>query len=241
MDLAKIRESERRSHIEMYSNEELYKEGSWLKKPIKAVLDLLPFFEDYKELHVLDLGSGVGRNSLAVARHFSQIPCRIECVDILDLAIEKLQDNAREYGVESSVRGIVAPIEDFSIEENKYDLILAVSALEHIDSKESFISKLQEINKGIRERGIVCLIINSEVRENDKETGEVLIPQFEVNLSTEEMETILHRNFEGWEVLKSSVREQQYDIPREDRISCLQTNVVTLIARKQKKNGALHE
>lgn len=36
--LESIRESERKSHIEMYSNEELYKEGSWLSKPIKTVL-----------------------------------------------------------------------------------------------------------------------------------------------------------------------------------------------------------
>lgn len=233
MDLTKIRESERKSHIEMYSNEELYKEGSWLRKPIKAVLDLFPLFEDYEELNVLDLGSGVGRNSLAIARHFTQIPCRVECVDILDLAIEKLGENAREYEVEESVYGIVSPIEDFPIEENKYDFILAVSALEHIDSKESFKQKLGEIKQGIREGGVACLIINSEVRENDKETGENLPPQFEVNLPTEEMQTLLNQTFDGLEVLKASVREQQYDIPREDRISHLQTNVVTLIARNK--------
>lgn len=232
MNLAKIRESERRSHIEMYSNEELYKEGSWLRKPIKAVLDLFPLFEDYKELNVLDLGSGVGRNSLAVARHFTQIPCRVECVDILDLAIEKLGDNAREYGVEASVYGIISPIEAFPVRENTYDLIMAVSALEHIDSKESFKQKLIEIRQGIREGGVVCLIINSDVKEKDKETGDILPPQFEVNLPTEEMQALLNQTFEGWEVLKSSVREQQYDIPREERISHLQINVVTLIARK---------
>ena len=232
MDLAKIRESERKSHIEMYSNEELYKEGSWLRKPIKAVLDLLPLFENYKELHVLDLGSGVGRNSLAIAQYFSKIPCRVECVDILDLAIEKLLDNAKEYGVETSVYGIVTPIENFVIKENDYDFILAVSALEHVDSKESLISKLKEINRGIRRNGIVCLIMNSEVSEKDKETGEVLEPQFEVNLSTKEMQEVLRQTFEGWEVLKDMVREQQYDVPREGKVSHLQTKVVTLIARK---------
>ena len=232
MDLAKIRESERKSHIEMYSNEELYKEGSWLRKPIKAVLDILPLFENYKELHVLDLGSGVGRNSLAIAQCFSKIPCRVECVDILDLAIEKLLDNAKEYGVETSVYGIVAPIENFVIKENDYDFILAVSALEHVDSKESLISKLKEINRGIRRNGIVCLIMNSEVSEKDKETGEVLEPQFEVNLPTKEMQEVLRQTFEGWEVLKDMVREQQYDVPREGKVSHLQTKVVTLIARK---------
>jgi len=231
-NLAKIRESERKSHIEMYSNEELYKEGSWLKKPIKAVLDLLPFFEDYEELNALDLGCGVGRNSIAIARAYPNIPCRVECVDILELAIEKLTDNAKEYGVEKSVRGIVAPIEEFSIKENTYDLILAVSALEHIDSRESFGYKLREIRDGIRKGGIVCLIINSEVKEKDKETGEELLPQFEVNLQAEELQGLLHTTFAGWEILKNTVKEQQYDIPRDGITSDLKTKVVTLIARK---------
>ena len=231
-NLEKIRESERKSHIEMYSNEALYKEGSWLKKPIKAVLDLLSYFENYEELNALDLGCGVGRNSIAVARAYQNIPCMVECVDILELAIEKLVDNAKEYGVEKSVRGIVAPIEEFPIETNKFDLILAVSALEHIDSKESFISKLAEIKEGIRKNGIACLIINSEVRENDKETGEDLLPQFEVNLPTEEMQELLLTTFEGWEILKNTVNKQQYDIPREGRISDLQTRVVTLIVKR---------
>lgn len=56
--LQQIRESERKSHIETYSNEAMYQEGSWLRKPIKTVLDVLPVFEGYEELTVLDLGCG---------------------------------------------------------------------------------------------------------------------------------------------------------------------------------------
>lgn len=230
--LNQIRESERKSHIEMYSNEKLYQEGSWLTKPIKTVLDIMPLFNEYKELNVLDLGSGIGRNSIAIAKHFKDIDCTVECVDILDLAIEKLEDYAKEHSVASSVKGIVKPIEDFVIEENKYDWIIAVSALEHIDTKESFIRKLYEISSGIRKNGVVCLVVNSNVREKDKNTGEPLPPQFEVNLGTEEMQEILKQVFSGWEVLKSTVQNQRYDIPREGRISDLRTSVVTLVARK---------
>lgn len=230
--LNQIRESERKSHIEMYSNEKLYQEGSWLTKPIKTVLDIMPLFNDYKELNVLDLGSGIGRNSIAIAKHFKEIDCTVECVDILDLAIEKLDDYAKEHGVASSVKGMVMPIEDFSIEENKYDWVMAVSALEHIDTKESFIRKLYEISRGIRKNGVVCLVVNSNVREKDKNNGEPLPPQFEVNLGTEEMQKILKQVFSGWEVIKSTVQNQRYDIPREGRISDLKTSVVTLVARK---------
>lgn len=57
--LKRIRESEK-SLIEMYSNDKLYKEECWLKKPIKTIVDLMPLFSEYQELNVLDLGCGVG-------------------------------------------------------------------------------------------------------------------------------------------------------------------------------------
>ena len=56
--------------------------------------------------------------------------------------------------------------------------------------------------------------------------------QFEVNLSTEELQKLLEEIFEGLTVMKSAVQEQQYDIPRNNRISDLSTKAVTLVARK---------
>ena len=232
MDIQSIRESERKSHEELYSGEELYKEGNWLNKPIRTVTDLFPVFDGYKEFRALDLGSGIGRNGIAIAKHFQNISCRVDCVDILELAIEKLLENAKRFGVEEYIRGMVCPIEEFEILPNTYDLILAVSALEHIDSKESFKKKLSEIRDGIKAQGVVCLVINSEVEERNKATGEVLFPQFEVNLPTEELQEILQKTFKDWEVIKSTVREQQYDIPREGCISELSTNVVTCVVRR---------
>ncbi len=232
MELNQIRESERKSHEKLYSCEELYQEGSWLNKPIKTVLDILPMFAAYKELRVLDIGSGVGRNSIAIAQRYKEKDCRIDCVDILELAIEKLLWNAEKHEVASAIYGIVSAIEDYKIKKETYDLVLAVSALEHIDSKESFLRKLIEIREGIKEKGVVCLVINSEVEEKNMETGVPLPPQFEVNLPTEELQALLKSSFHGWEILKTTVREQNYEIPREYGTSEIKTKVVTLVARK---------
>ncbi len=229
----KIREAEKASHIEIYSTAKLFESGSWLQKPVKTVLDILPLFEKYTELNVLDLGSGVGRNCIPIAQNFSDISCRIDCVDILDFAIEELKNNSVKYNVEKSINGIVSSIDDFDMEENHYDFILAVSALEHIDSEESFESKLKEIQAGTRKNGVICMIINSEVREKNKETGEILVPQFEVNLKTSELSEMLKNIFNGWEVLKQTVVSQRYDIPRENCTADLSTNVVTFVARKR--------
>ena len=231
--LKRIRESERKSHEEIYTDEKLYATDSWLKKPIKTVRDIVPLFAEYEKLRVLDLGCGVGRNSICVAECFKDKDCVVECVDLLEIAIEKLLENAEERGVAAGIRGVQKSIEEYAIEADSYDFIMAISALEHIDTEASFVTKLSEIRDGLREKGVVCLVVNSEVREQNAETGEAVDAQFEVNISTERMQGYLQEVFAGWSVLKSTVSAQEYDIPREGFVSRLSTNVVTFVGRKK--------
>ena len=185
--LETIRESERKSHTEIYTKEKLYETDSWLKKPIKTVQELLPLLSEKNKLRVLDLGCGVGRNSIYVAKEFADKDCRIDCVDLLPIAIEKLNEYAIDYGIAHSINGIVSAIEDYKISPGIYDLIMAVSALEHVDGEDSFYRKLQ-----------ACLSVS----------------------------------FDGWKVLKSSISDQEYEIPRGDTVSRLSTRVVTFLAQK---------
>lgn len=231
--LSQIRAAEKESHTEIYNEKELFSPGSWLAKPVKTVLDLLPLFENPAEFRALDLGCGVGRNSIPVAQRFGDIPCRVDCVDILDVAIEKLAENARRFGVGHAIHGVVSPIEDYPIEPGRYDLILAVSALEHVASEGAFVAKLEQIRDGLRPGGVACLIINSGVREQDKATGRGLAPQFEVNLPTRELRRILEQTFGGWEIIKYTVNHQNYEIPRAGGTAQLETDVVTCAARKK--------
>ena len=229
-----IRQAEAESHTQAYTNHSLFSPGSWLAKPVKTVLELLPLFEGYTQFTALDLGSGVGRNSIPVAQHFSGIPCRVDCVDILELAITKLNENAQQYGAENSIRGIVSAIDDYEITADSYDLVMAISALEHIASQSAFEKKLAEIRDGLRHGGIACLIVNSGVIEHDKATGQELLPQFEVNLPTSQMQDLLEKTFAGWQVIKHTIVHQKYDIPRGNCIANLETDVVTYVVRKDK-------
>ncbi|MBR1972466.1 MAG: class I SAM-dependent methyltransferase [Oscillospiraceae bacterium] len=231
-NILQIRESERKSHIAVYSSHRLYSPGSWLSKPVSTVLNLIPLFSDYKEIHVLDLGCGVGRNSIAVAKAFASISCQIDCVDILDTAIQMLAEYAKIHHVEEWIRGIVSSIEGFPIEKEHYDLILAVSALEHVDSLGSFLDILGQIRDGLRTGGVACLIINTDVVERRKSDGKLFPPQFEIVLQGEKLVRILGRYFNGCEILKQSVSHQNYDIPREYGVSEMDTNVVTYVIRK---------
>lgn len=230
--LSRIRESERKSHTAIYSNEELYHTDSWLSKPIKTVREVSELFSGYDRIRVLDLGAGVGRNSIFLAERLKGKDCVIDCVDLLEIAIDKLGQFAAEHGVRECINGTVKSIEKYSIEPGSYDLIMAVSALEHVDSKDSFITKLEEMKRGVRAGGIILLVVNSEVREINAETSEDLEPQFEVNLPTAEMQTILSEAFRGFRVIKKSVVAQEYDIPRENTTSRLSTNVITFVVSK---------
>ena len=227
-----IRQAEAASHTQAYTNHSLFSPGSWLAKPVKTVMDLLSLFEGYTDFRALDLGSGVGRNSIPVAQYFGGIPCRVDCVDILELAITKLNENAQQYGVENCIRGIVSSIDDYEIDADSYDFILAISALEHIASKSAFEKKLAEIRDGLRHGGIACLIVNSGVIEHDKATGQELPPQFEVNLPTRQMQDLLENTFAAWQIIKHTIVHQKYDIPRENGLADLETDVVTYVVRK---------
>ena len=230
--IRKIRQAEAVSHAEAYSNNELFSPGSWLAKPVKTVLELLPEFADYTEFHALDIGSGVGRNSIPVAEYFKDIRCRIDCIDILDLAIQKLNENARHFGVADAINGIVIPIDAYRIKAESYDLIMAVSALEHIESKDAFINKLTEIRDGLRAGGIGCFIVNTSVREHNKATGMSIDPQFEVNLQTEELQDEIENLFSDFKILKHTVVHQKYDIPRDNCVAALETDVVTYVVKR---------
>ena len=227
--LTEIRRAEARSHTAAYENLTLYAPGSWLSKPVKALEALLPLYAEKRGLRVLDLGSGVGRNAIACAKRLPE--STVECVDILPVAIEKLGENAEKLGVSGQITGITAPVDSFPVKCG-YDLILAASVLEHLDSKESAVGKMQEIASGIRPGGAVLVVMNTGVREWDAETGEVLPPQFEVNLPPEEVRKLLGRAFAGWEVLWDKCIHYEYQVPRDGRNALIHAEVVTFTARR---------
>lgn len=228
-----IRRAEAFSHTEAYTNLALFKSGSWLSKPVKSVMDLIPYFDSYSAFHGLDLGCGVGRNCIPVLRLLRKIPCRMDCVDILSLAIDKLRENAEKYDVLQAIQPIVSPVDTYPIKETEYDLILGISVLEHLDSPDTMVRKLVEIKDGLRPGGIACFVVNTAIKEHEKTTGHPMPVQFEINLQTDRMERILDEVFSGFETLKHSVIHYQYDTYRESGIVVLDTDVLTFAVRKR--------
>ena len=100
----------------------------------------MPFINGYDKLtSIRTQGCGIGRNCIYIAEKYKNINCTVECVDLLEVAIEKLRQNAKEHNVSSHIIGIVKSIEEYDISVNAFDFIMAISALEHIDTEQSFI------------------------------------------------------------------------------------------------------
>ena len=230
--IAQIRKAEAQSHTQIYTEAELFQKGSWLHRPVQAVMDVLPLFEEYTAFRGLDLGCGVGRNCIPIANHFNNIDCRIDCVDILPLAIEKLQENAAHYRVTSNIHGIISSIDNFEITPCTYDMILAISALEHVQSESVFTDKLYQIRDGLRANGVALLLINTNIQERDKYTGKELQPQFEVNWGRDSLTAVFDEVFSGWKCLRHTTVHQKYDIPRGNRIAELDTDVVVYTVQR---------
>ncbi|ASI83548.1 class I SAM-dependent methyltransferase [Bacillus thuringiensis] len=227
-----IRQEEKKYHDLCYEQYKLFEIGSWLYKPVKTVMDLMDHFEGQNNLQVLDLGSGVGRNSIPIAQKLRNTSGTVTCVDLLNSALTKLQTYSKEHDVFEVIKTEQAAIENYHIDSNAYDYIVAVSSLEHVKSEEDFKNVLHSMKKGTKNGGINCLIINSNIQEIDLKTNEELEALIEINLPTEEIIRLLKSIYKGWKEVKVEIKELAYNIVRDERHIQLKTNAITFVVQK---------
>ncbi|WNQ11969.1 class I SAM-dependent methyltransferase [Paenibacillus aurantius] len=237
--LAKIREAEKNYHEACYDNYRLFEAGSWLAKPVKTVMDTLKEFQNRPVLNILDLGCGVGRNSIPMAQALKGRTGQVVCVDLLDRALQKLEGYSREFGVKEYITTEHSDIGDYAIEEKGFDYIIAVSALEHVESEVKLIQVLDRMARGTREGGINCLIMSTQVEEVDKVTGEALDPYYELNLTTGYTRELLLSSYAGWDIRYTTVRSLQYEIERDGRAIYLKGDCLTYVFRKPEVNKSI--
>ncbi|WP_337100023.1 class I SAM-dependent methyltransferase [Paenibacillus sp. YIM B09110] len=231
----RIRDEEKKYHDACYEEHKLFEPGSWLHRPVQTVLEVLEQFKDYKQLNVLDLGAGIGRNSIPIAQSLVGRQGRVVCVDLLESAIAGLLENSKQFGVESYIDARLSDIEHFNIASSEYDFIVAVSALEHVSSEAVLADKLGEMVRGTKQGGIHCIIIGSNIQEHALYTNAELDPMFEVNISTERMLQLLDVQYASWDVQRRHVRTLVYDIDRNGIPVKLTTDCITFVARDKRE------
>jgi tellurite methyltransferase len=225
--LEKIRIKEKQYHDDCYENLILFQDGSWLHKPVKTILDLFELLDENNDLHLLDLGCGVGRNSIPLAKRLMKTGGKVVCVDLLQSAIRNLDNYGKQYDIIDRIETVISDISDFKILPNYYDYLFSVSTLEHLDSKVTFDRVLTRMIEGTREQGIHCLIINSNISETVIETGANIDPMFELLFDTEELLNKLKTLYKDWRVLKQTIKGYEIEIIRDGKQVLLKSDVVT--------------
>lgn len=233
--IEKIREEERKYHEACYDNYKLFEAGSWLHKPVRTVMDNLSLLEDRKNLSVLDLGCGVGRNSIPIAETLLNRNGKVVCIDLIESALSKLMSYSSQHGVEHFLEPVLSDIGDYNIPIHEFDYIVSVSALEHVNSEEVLVDVLGRMTLGTKSDGINCIIMSTNIKEIDALTGESLEPYLEINLNTDQAVQLLNEVYKGWEVLNKHVKPLEFLIERNGREILLRCDCFTFVAKKNGK------
>ena len=207
----KARDATKIYHNKLYTSKKLFQKGSsWLEKPNEEIIEIAKNnFYGKRNVRVLDLGAGVGRNAIPLAIIIGKLGGTITCVDYLDLAIDKLNKYAKEYNVNKYIKGIVSPIEAFIIEPKTYDYIIAHSVLTHTESKNKMFQIVKNMVEGTKNNGINYINEITNPREFDAETGEKLDPDAEIDISFEEFKIFLEHAYKGWTI--QSIKKNPYE------------------------------
>ncbi|GAB6988847.1 class I SAM-dependent methyltransferase [Paenibacillus pini] len=227
------RQSEADYHQQFYEDNEIFEEGTWMAEPGPVVMEMLERLLLHKdELQVLDLGCGVGRNTIPVAERLKGTLSRVKGVDLLDDAVEMLRNNAKEFGVEHLVEAEAADVENYPIPEDAYDFIIACSCLEHTSSKEAVEQELDTMKAGTKMGGIHCITMSTDVEEFDRDTGDSTPGLIELNQKSEEALAMLDRKYEDWKVLIKNTDAQSIEEVKDERNIDFRCNLITYVAQK---------
>ncbi|MEW4369143.1 class I SAM-dependent methyltransferase [Paenibacillus kandeliae] len=227
------RESENQYHQQFYKDNKLFEDGSWMSRPTPLVMELLEKLQQYTPApHVLDLACGVGRHAIPVAQKLEQ-GGKVTAVDLLEDAIQQLNQYADEYGVSDRIEGVVNDVEHYPIEREQFDYMIATGCLEHLSSEQAFRDTLRHMQEGTRIGGIHFISMTSSVQQIDQQSGAAEEGNIELNLSTEQLLDVLEEAYADWNIIARKAVAQAIEENKDDKEIELQGNWVTFAASKE--------
>ncbi|UHA72747.1 class I SAM-dependent methyltransferase [Paenibacillus sp. 481] len=226
------RAEEMKYHEDFYKESKLFEAGSWLAKPVKVVMDMLEEL-DLEGIRVLDLGSGVGRNSIPIAQRIQPYSGAVHCVDLLPTAVHKLGEHIQQYGVEASITAEIADVEFYDIAVDTYDYIVACSCLEHVSSEAAFRAVVERMQRGTTAGGINSILMSTEVEHFDIATGERTAGLIELHLSTDRAFQLLRESYHEWDIVIEKQLPQSIQEQKQGACIAFKSNWITFVARKK--------
>jgi 2-polyprenyl-3-methyl-5-hydroxy-6-metoxy-1,4-benzoquinol methylase len=195
-------------------------------------MDTLSYFTSMDHIQVLDLGCGVGRNSIPIAEALKAKNGKVVCVDLIESTLTKLISYSNQYGVSEYIETRLSDIGEYVIADNEFDYILAVSALEHVESELKLIQVLENMKKGTKIYGMNCIIMNANIEEIDSITRASLEPFIELNMTTNHIQSLLSAVYTLWEVIYTTTKALEFTIVRNERQILLKSDCITYVVQR---------
>lgn len=227
-------------HEEYYSKHKLFDKDSWLAAGDQELLKLADKLADIymanssAPLTVLDLGAGVGRNCIPLAQALKALAVKatIEAIDILPQSIEMLQENAVKYAVGDYIKASCQDNDALNLEPNKYDLVFAISVLEHCRGKGKVREILTKMASAVRPGGYCQIEITTDRKVTALDNGDEFATSVETPLTKEEVKELLDQAFAKFETERYTVFAYQEEILREERKALWHSQQTSFIARR---------
>ena len=230
-------------HRKYYSNHDLFDQDSWLAKPDPTLMELSEkLINEYaqnpttKPLQIIDLGTGVGRNCVPLAQKLKEknVPAQIECLDILPESIQLLQKYAGQYGVEEYIQARVEDNDNLALKPGSYNLVIAISTLEHCRGKEKVREVLQKLARAVTEGGYCQIEMTTDRNVKDLSSGAPVPTFVETPLTKEEVSELLQEAFDAsFERIKEVVFPYKEELEMDGRKVLWQSCQTSFVVRRR--------
>ena len=186
-------------HEQYYAKHRLFAEGSWLEGPDPKVSELGLRFAEVTACRVLDLGAGVGRNSIPLAKMLKD-DALISCVELLPSAAQMMGQYAREHNVEKNLEVLAEDFEKLPLAAERFHLVLAISTLEHCSSHKNLVALVKRLQAATAVDGLHYFSFSTSRQVKDAESGEAVETFVETPLQTEAWLAELADLYRGWDI-----------------------------------------
>lgn len=221
-------------HKEFFKNAKLFEQGTWVAESEDDLLKLVEeHFGKKRNVQILDLGCGIGRNAIPIAKVVGPNGGKVTCVDVLDIAVEKLKENAKRYSVLDYIEPEIKEVEKFFIKKNYFDLVVSFSVLEHgVSDETAFFTVIQNIKNGTKSGGLNYLGITTNLEELDAKTLEKLSKDIVYDASFEKAKSDLEDVYKDWEILSAEKSFYKEEYVKNGKMIIWQSDFLTFVAKK---------